>query len=139
MIATGPRVTTVKNLKLAHKMLVLSAILMGSMLAVAFVAVNQLSELNAQIRQLVDRTIQKREVLSDLQAKLLASIRAQKNAILAPDDERSKEYAAASRSFDDGRPRRAGQAQGADVERPGRGSSGGGRGARQGDRRATRR
>ena len=92
MTATGPRVTTVKNLKLAHKMLILSAILMGSMLAVALVAVNQLSELNAQIRQLVDRTIVKREVLADLHAKFLASVRAQKNAILAPDDERSKEY-----------------------------------------------
>ena len=84
MTATGTRVTTVKNLKLAHKMLVLSAILMGSMLAVAFVAVNQLSELNTQIRQLVDRTILKREVLADLHTKLLASIRAQKNAIIVP-------------------------------------------------------
>src|SRR5262249_3799832 len=88
-----------KNLKLAHKMLVLSAILMGSMLAVAFVAVNQLSEVNTQIRQLVDRTILKREVLSDLQSKFLASVRAQKNAILAPDDERSKEYSGSSRSL----------------------------------------
>jgi hypothetical protein len=96
--AIGPRDTTVKNLKLARKMLVLSAILMGSMLAVAYVAVNRLSEVNAQIRQLVDRTALKREVLSDLQSKLLQSIRAQKNAILAPDDERSKEHTAASRS-----------------------------------------
>jgi hypothetical protein len=30
LIATESRVTTVKNLKLAHKMLVLSVILMGS-------------------------------------------------------------------------------------------------------------
>ena len=50
-----------KNLKLAHKMLVLTVILMASMLAVAYVAVNRLAEVNAQIRQLVDRTILKRD------------------------------------------------------------------------------
>ena len=88
-----------KNLKLAHKMLVLSAILMGSMLAVAFVAVNQLSELNTQMRQLVDRTILKRELLADLHTKLLASNRAQKNAVISPDDEQSKEFTDSSRSF----------------------------------------
>ena len=42
-----------KNLKLARKMLVLSAILIGSLLAVASVAVNRLSELNARDRKSV--------------------------------------------------------------------------------------
>jgi methyl-accepting chemotaxis protein len=88
----------VKNLKLAHKMLALTVILMASMLAVSYVAVNRLSGLNAQIRQLVDRTIQKRTLGSDLQVKVLGSIRAQKNSILSPDDERSKEFAAVSRT-----------------------------------------
>ena len=37
-----------KNLKLAYKMLILSAILIGSLLAVTYVAVNRLSELNAR-------------------------------------------------------------------------------------------
>jgi hypothetical protein len=49
-----------KNLKLAYKMLILSAILIGSLLAVAYVAVNRLSELNARMQKLVDRTILKR-------------------------------------------------------------------------------
>src|SRR5262245_942689 len=80
-------------------MLLLSAILMGSILGVAYVAVNQLREVNSQVRQLVDRTISKREALSDLQTKLLAATRAQKNAALSPDDEQSKEFAAASRSL----------------------------------------
>jgi methyl-accepting chemotaxis protein len=79
-------------------MLVLSVILMGSMLAVAYVAVNQLSELNNQVRQLVDRTILKRELLSHLQSRFLSSVRGQKNASLSPEDEPSKEYAAASRA-----------------------------------------
>ncbi len=87
-----------KNLKLAHKMLALTIILMASMLAVAYVAVNRLTGVNTQIRQLVDRTIQKRTLESELHVKLLASIRAQKNSILSPDDERSKEFAAASRA-----------------------------------------
>src|SRR4051794_3888480 len=88
-----------KNLKLAYKMLILAAILMGSVLAVACVAVNQLSELNTQMRRLVDSTILKREVLADLHTKLLASNRAQKNAVISPDDELSKELADSSRSF----------------------------------------
>src|SRR5262249_39152078 len=57
------------------------------------------SELNTQMRQLVDRTIQKREVLADLHTKLLASNRAQKNAVISPDDDQSKEFAGSSRSF----------------------------------------
>ena len=72
---------------------------MGTIVAVAVVAVNQLSELNTQIRQLVDGTILKREVLADLHTKLLASNRAQKNAVISPDDEQSKELADSSRSF----------------------------------------
>ena len=67
-----------KNLKLAHKMLVLTIILMASMLVVAYVAVNRLAAVNAQIRQLVDRTIQKRNLASDLQNKLVLGIRARR-------------------------------------------------------------
>ena len=88
-----------KNLKLAHKMVVLSTILMGSTLAVALVAVNQLSELNTQMRRLVDRSILKRAVLAELHTKLLACNRAQKNAVISPDDDQSKEFASSSRSF----------------------------------------
>src|SRR4051794_15613699 len=88
-----------KNLKLAYKMLILAAILMGSVLAVAFVAVNQLSELNTQMRRLVEITILKRGVLAELHTKLLASNRAQKNAVISPDDEQSKELAESSRSL----------------------------------------
>ena len=88
-----------KNLKLAHKMLVLTIILMTSVLAVAFVGANRLSAVNDQIRQLVEHTIVKREVLSELQTKLLSSVRSQKNAILTTDDQRSKEYADRSRAL----------------------------------------
>jgi len=88
----------VKNLKLAHKMLVLTILLMASMLVVAYAAINRLEAVNAQIRELVDHTILKSKVSSDLQLKLLNSLRAQKNSILSRDDERSKEYATVSRT-----------------------------------------
>src|SRR5262249_27937846 len=80
-------------------MLVLSVILMGSMLAVAYVAVDQLSQVNGRIRQLVDRTIVKRDVLSDLLYSFLMSNRAQKNAVIAPDDDQSKGFADSSRTY----------------------------------------
>jgi len=87
----------VNNLKLGQKMLVLSFILMASILVLAFVALNRLVVVNAQVRRLVDRTILKRSIASELQADFLSSIRGQKNSILSPDDERSEAFAAASR------------------------------------------
>jgi methyl-accepting chemotaxis protein len=47
----------------------------------------------------VDGTIQRRDTLTEVQSKLLLSIRNQKNAIIAPDDESSMEFAEASRSL----------------------------------------
>lgn len=87
-----------KNLKLGYKMTVLSAILMGAIVAVALVAVNQLSRLNAQVRQLVDRTIAKREALDHLHTALLASVRSQKNSVISADDAEAKTFATASQS-----------------------------------------
>src|SRR5262245_38821347 len=78
-------------------MLVLTAILIASVLVVAYVAVNRLSLVNDQIRQLVDRTIQKQIVSSDVHVKFLTSVRGQKNSILSPDDEQSVAHAKLSR------------------------------------------
>jgi methyl-accepting chemotaxis protein len=88
----------VKNLKLAQKMLGLTVILMTSMLVVAYVALNRLQDVNAQVRQLVDVTIQKRKLAAGLQVNLLTSIRNQKNAVISPDDEPSKAFAAVARA-----------------------------------------
>jgi methyl-accepting chemotaxis protein len=79
-------------------MLGLTIILMASMLVVAYVAVNRLEGVNSQIRQLVDVTIQKRKLAADLQVNLLTSIRNQKNAVISPEDEPSKAFAAVSRA-----------------------------------------
>ncbi len=87
-----------KTLKLAHKMLILAAILMGAMVAVALVAAVRLAELNTRMQRLVNQTVVKRERLVELHVDLLASIRAQKNAVLAHDDESSRQFADRSRS-----------------------------------------
>ncbi len=87
-----------KNLKLVQKMAILTLILMISVVAVAYVAFDRLAVVNAQVQQLVDRTMRKGNLLSDLNVKFLTSIRGQKNAILSPDDEQSKQNAALSRT-----------------------------------------
>jgi methyl-accepting chemotaxis protein len=88
----------VKNLKLAHKMLVLTVILIACVVIVAFAAVNRLARVNAQVQKLVDRTIQKGTLASELHAGLLASVRSQKNAAMSVEDAQSKQFADASRA-----------------------------------------
>ena len=87
-----------KNFKLASKMLLLTTLLMASALAVAYVAVNRISAVNSQVRQLVNSTIVKASKSSEVHVMFLASIRAQKNSVLSPDDEVSKSFAAISRA-----------------------------------------
>jgi methyl-accepting chemotaxis protein len=79
-------------------MLVLTIILITTVLIVAYVAINRLEALNTQVRELVDRTMQKRNLASELQYKLMLGIRAQKNAMMSTEDEPSKEYAKESRT-----------------------------------------
>jgi methyl-accepting chemotaxis protein len=87
-----------KNLTLARKMLLLSAILMTSIILVAGVAVNQLKLVNSEIQNLVDHTMQKSSAASELQVSFLDSIRTHKNSILSSDDEGSQRYGSASRT-----------------------------------------
>ena len=87
-----------KNFKLASKLMLLTMILIWSSLFVAYVAVNRLSAVNAKVRQLVDSTIAKVNRTSEIHVRFLASIRAQKNAVLSPEDETSLSFAAMSRA-----------------------------------------
>jgi methyl-accepting chemotaxis protein len=86
-----------KNLRLASKMLVLTLILISTLVWVAVVALNRLAAVNVQVKQLVEQTLRKQTLASQLQISLLSSVRAQKNAILAPDDAKSVEFANTSR------------------------------------------
>ncbi len=88
-----------KNFKLASKMFLLTTILMVSVMAVAYVAVNRLATVNAQVRHLVDATMAKVSELSESHVKFLGGVRAQKNAVLSPEDDISKAFATASRAF----------------------------------------
>ncbi len=87
-----------KNFKLATKMFVLTIVLVASVLVVAIVAVSQLAAVNEQIRKLVDSTFAKSGQLSETHVNFLAAIRAQKNAVLSPEDESSKAFAVTSRT-----------------------------------------
>ncbi len=85
-----------KNFKLATKMLLLSVVLMASVLVVAYVALDRLTLVNAQIRQLVNSTNAKATQAAEVNVLFLASVRAQKNAVITPDDQQSKDFAASS-------------------------------------------
>ena len=65
-----------KNLKLAHKMLVLTLILMVSLLVVAYVAVDRLSVVNAEIQQLVDQTMKKGNCVQSESGRVMKPSRA---------------------------------------------------------------
>lgn len=88
-----------KNLKLAHKMFLLTLILIAALLITAYIAVDRLALVNGQVQALTSHTFPKMSMSSQLQVKLLASVRAEKNSILAPDDDRSKESANESRAL----------------------------------------
>lgn len=78
-------------------MLVLSLVLMASVVAVAYMALDRLSRVNAQMRELVDETNAKARVAAELNSNFLASVRAQKNSIMSPDDASSVTNANLSR------------------------------------------
>jgi len=82
-----------KNLRLASKMLVLTLVLIFTVVWVAVVALNRLASVNVQVKNLVEQTLRKQSTASQVQISLLSAVRAQKNAILAPDDAKSVEYA----------------------------------------------
>ena len=63
-----------KNFKLASKLFLLTAILISSVLLVAYVAVNRLSAVNAHVQHLVDKTIAKVNLTSAMHVKFLGGI-----------------------------------------------------------------
>jgi methyl-accepting chemotaxis protein len=87
-----------KNFKLASKMFLVSMILMVSIVVVAYVALDRLAAVNTQVRQLVDTTMAKTAMASEIYVQFLVSVRSQKNSVLSPDDEFSKTNATLSRT-----------------------------------------
>ncbi len=87
-----------KNLKLAAKMTLLSFILMAAIVVLAYVSLDRLSGVNAQIRQLVESTNAKISNAAEMHVAFLTSVRGQKNAILSTDDEVCRTFASDSRA-----------------------------------------
>lgn len=85
------------NLKLATKLFILSFALAATTLIVAWVGYSQLGVLNGYVQELGEEIIPELKLVSDSRAYLLMSIRAQKNAVLAPDDVSSKKFVEESR------------------------------------------
>lgn len=87
------------NAKLSTKLLLLTILLLSMTVSIAWIGVSRLAVLDAKVQQLGDQTIRKTIAGGEIRAKLLMSIRAQKNAILAPTDLESIKEADASRKY----------------------------------------
>lgn len=85
-----------KNVKLKVKMLLLTAILVVTVVGVAWVGVDRLGTLNAAVQEMADRTLRKVTLNSQIRAELLAAVRQQKNCVISSDDKASSEFAKAS-------------------------------------------
>jgi methyl-accepting chemotaxis protein len=86
------------NLKLGMKMLLLTVILVVTAAGVAWVGVDRLGKLNATVQDMVNRTLRKVNLTSQIRAELLLAVRLQKNAVLVHDDKSSNEYGKASKA-----------------------------------------
>ena len=80
----GPRqvaakASTMNNLKLGMKMLLLTAILLVTAAGVAWVGVSRLGTLDATVQDMVNRTLRKVALTSQVRAELLLAVRQQKN------------------------------------------------------------
>jgi hypothetical protein len=87
------------NAKLSTKLLLLTILLLSMTVLIAWIGVSRLAVLDAKVQQLGDQTIRKTIAGGEIRAKLLMSIRAQKNAILSPTDLESIKEADASRKY----------------------------------------
>ncbi|HQY88982.1 MAG TPA: MCP four helix bundle domain-containing protein, partial [Tepidisphaeraceae bacterium] len=82
-----------KNLSIALKMGLLVAVLLFTAFAIAVVGVRQLAHLNGKFEQMVNTTNRAMMKASEARVELLASVRAEKNAVVVQDKARAAEYA----------------------------------------------
>lgn len=81
------------RISLKGKIAILVGILAATILAVAIVGGRQLARTNAEIQNLVNVTNRAMDTASQLRIALLGAIRAEKNAVLSPDDLRTAQFA----------------------------------------------
>jgi methyl-accepting chemotaxis protein len=82
-----------KNLSVKTKIGGLVLVLAATVLAVALVGVMQLGRVTSKMRSLVDVTGRADDIANQIRIEVLSAIRAEKNAVIAPDDARSIEHA----------------------------------------------
>lgn len=85
------------NLKVGTKLLLLSAILMLSLIALGLLAVSQLAAQNQRIKEIGNRDFANSQKIAMAQEAFFLAIRSQKNSVLSPTERDSEKFAADSR------------------------------------------
>ena len=80
------------RISLKTKLGILTGILTATIIAVAVVGGRQMARTNAEIQDLVNVTNRAAETTSQMRIALLRAIRAEKNAVLSPDDAQSSRF-----------------------------------------------
>jgi methyl-accepting chemotaxis protein len=93
----------VKNLNLLAKISILVAVLVISGGTIAVVGLRQLGQAHDRLHELVDRTTRSLALAAAMRADLLRSLRAEKNAVLAPDKPQAGEWVEQARQFSERR------------------------------------
>ncbi len=87
------------NAKLSTKLLLLTLLLLVIGIGIGWVGIRGLMELDTMVVQLGDKTILKVATAGEMRSTLLLSIRAQKNAVLAPTNKASIDFAEESKKY----------------------------------------
>lgn len=85
-----------KNLKLSHKLVLLTLILCTFLVITAYVGWTSLRFLNSNTSKLGRKTFAQLVSTADIRAELFTMVRAQKNAVLSSDDKDAEAFASAS-------------------------------------------
>lgn len=82
-----------RNIRLRGKLAILVGVLLVTVVIVAAVGLTQLSKLNDKVQEMVTKSGPRILIASNMRIGLLQSVRAEKNAVLAPDLARSADFA----------------------------------------------
>lgn len=82
-----------KNLKFSYKMAIMIGVLALTAVAITAVSVAQLNALNNEVRRLVDNSAKSVEASQEIRIEVLESIRHERGAVIATEDEEAKRFA----------------------------------------------
>src|SRR6516225_6249640 len=84
--------TTMRHLRLRTKIAIVIGVLIVTALLIAGVGIAELYAADNQVRRLVEETARKVYACASMRLELFRAARAQKNAVLSPDDEESRRF-----------------------------------------------